>query len=89
MEGVILMAETEKYFLVGEHNIIVAVSQEQAKAHYLEHYGEPCEVIEEVTEDYTVGANINYNVGGFDEIELYEVLEKNKALPYFVDLPMP
>jgi hypothetical protein len=71
-------------FLFDDSTIIASDSQKDAENLYLQVNGE-FENVEKINDDYVIGANQNYNNGGYDEIHLFSVLEE-KPLPYIVDI---
>lgn len=76
-DGLIIIA-TEDDKVVGKIN---------AEQLYISEYGEYSH-IEEIKDDYVVGTNSNYNIGGYDEVILLHVLDENKELPYIVDVDL-
>ena len=75
-----------KFYLFDEDIIIASNNQQEAEKLHTEVYEEH-ETVEEINDDYVVDnvEIIGSNISGYDQIYLFQVVDKDKKLPFIVD----
>lgn len=79
-----------KFYLFDEQTIIASKNKEEAELLYQKEYDDGYNSVEEIQDDYIVGAIENHNSysGDYSEIILSHIIDKKKELPYIVDVDL-
>lgn len=75
-----------EFYLFNDDIIIASRDKEEAEKLYEKEYGDSdYEKVEEIDENYRVGGVQSVGGYGYDEVYLYNIIEKNKVLPFIVE----